>query len=329
VILAGDVGGTRTRLGVFVREGADLVPLWKETLLNADYGGIPDVLERCNRLRGEPIEAACFGAAGPVENGVCRMTNLDWTLDAAALTASAGIGKVTVVNDLTAIAVAVAHLPDDSFVVLQVGSRPWGHGSMGVVAPGTGLGEAGLLWEGRRHRVMPSEGGHADFAAATPIEDELRRHLAGPAGEHVSWERVISGPGLAAIASFLVESGRHAWPVELAGLGTDERPAALAERALAGRCDLSRAALDLFTDALAREGGNAALRYLAVGGLCFAGGIPPAILPALQRPGFLRGLTGKARMSELLRSIPVRVMREPDAGLYGSARLAAESLSEA
>jgi glucokinase len=326
MILAGDVGGTRTRLGLFENAGGVLTPVWKHTVLNADHTGIEDVLSRCDRLRGVAIDAACFGAAGPVENGVCRMTNLDWTLDAAALTASAGIGMVSVVNDLTAIAMAVAHMPEESFVVLQTGSHPWGRGPMAVVAPGTGLGEAGLQWDGARHRVMPSEGGHADFAAANPLEEELRTYLSGAAGEHVSWERVISGPGLAAIGAFLVASGRYDWPAELAVLPPENRPAVIAERALAGHCAVSAAALGLFTAVLAREAGNAALRYLSVGGLCFAGGIPPAILPALQETGFIRTLTGKGRMEYLLRSVPVRVVKDPDAGLFGSARLAAESL---
>ena len=328
MILAGDVGGTRTRLGLFdVAHGA-LVPVWKRTMLNADFTGITDVLARCGDLRGVTVEAACFGAAGPVEDGVCRMTNLDWTLDAAALTASAGIGRVSVVNDLTAIAVAIAHLPDESFVVLQTGSRPWGRGSMGVVAPGTGLGEAGLLWDGKRHQVMPSEAGHADFAAVSELETEMRAYLAGPRGEYVSCERVLSGPGLANIAEFLVASGRYAWPEALVALPSNERPAVIAERALSGACGLSVAALGLFTDSLAREAGNAALRYLAVGGLCFAGGIPPAILPALQEQDFIRKLTDKGRMENLLRSVPVRVAKDPDAGLFGSARLAASGLFE-
>ncbi|MGE0666872.1 MAG: glucokinase [Sphingomonadales bacterium] len=328
MILAGDIGGTRTRLGLFAREGGALAPVWKETVLNADYAGIEDVVARCGRLRDITIEAACFGAAGPVEDGVCRMTNLDWVLDSRALTRSAGVGRVSVVNDLTAIAVAVAHLPDDAFVVLQEGAQPWGAGTMAVVAPGTGLGEAGLIWDGTRHHVAPSEAGHADFAAASPLEDELRAYLAGPSGGHVSWERVISGPGLAAIAAFLVASERHDWPPALAALPADARPAAIADRAMNGSCGLSRAALSLFAGVLAREGGNAALRYLSVGGLCFAGGIPPAILPMLQDPAFLRALAGKGRMESLLRSMPVRVSKDPDAGLFGSARLAVESLAE-
>ncbi len=327
MILAGDLGGTRTRLGLFDTSAGVLTPVWKHTVLNADHAGIEDVLARCERLQGVPVDAACFGAAGPVENGVCRMTNLAWTLDAAALTRSAGIGTVTVVNDLTAIAVAVAHMPDESFTVLQQGSRSWGAGNMAVVAPGTGLGEAGLLWDGSRHRVMPSEAGHADFAAANPLEDELRAHLSRDG--HVSWERVISGPGLAAIAAFLVDSGRYSWPAAVGALAPEQRPAAIAALGLAGGCGLSGEALGLFTSVLAREGGNAALRYLAVGGLCFAGGIPPAILPAMQSPDFNQALTSKGRMTDLLRQMPVRVVKDPDAGLFGSARLAVESLTAA
>ena len=162
MILAGDVGGTRTRLGLFDVENGTLKPVWKQTVLNVDYTGISDVLARTDALRGVAVEASCFGAAGPVENGVCRMTNLDWTLDAAALTASAGIGVVKVVNDLTAIAVAVAHMPDESFVVLQTGSHPWGMDTMAVVAPGTGLGEAGLLEpEERPARELTLKGAQA------------------------------------------------------------------------------------------------------------------------------------------------------------------------
>jgi glucokinase len=328
MILAGDVGGTRTRLGLFEVKDGILAPLWKRTVLNADFDSITDVLARCDDLRGLVIDASCFGAAGPVEDGICRMTNLDWTLDAGALTASAGIGRVSVVNDLTAIAVAVAHLPDEAFTVLQAGARHWGRGSMAVVAPGTGLGEAGLLWDGTRHHVMPSEAGHADFAASSAIEAEMRAYLAGAENEHVSYERVLSGPGLANIAGFLVGSGRYAWPERLASAPMEKRPAMIAERALAGSCALSAAALDIFTGIMAREGGNAALRHLAVGGLCFAGGIPTAILPALQQQAFIRQLTGKGRMETLLRSMPVRVVKDPDAGLFGSARLAASGLFE-
>ena len=328
MILAGDVGGTRTRLGLFAWADGTLAPVWKETVLNADYSGIEDVIARCARLAEAPVEAACFGAAGPVENGVCRMTNLDWVLDSVALSRSAGVGRVTVVNDLTAIAVAVAHMPDDAFVVLHEGTHPWGKGTMAVVAPGTGLGEAGLIWDGMRHHVAPSEAGHSDFAPASPLEDEMRAYLAGPGCGHVSWERVISGPGLAAIAAFLVASERYDWPPALAALAVENRPAAIAERALKDTCALSRAALSMFVGILAREGGNAALRYLSVGGVCFAGGIPPAILPALQDRGFVDTLTGKGRMESLLRSMPIRVSRDPEAGLFGSARLAVESLAE-
>jgi glucokinase len=328
MILAGDVGGTRTRLGLFAVDDGVLAPVWKRTVLNADFESITDVLARCQELRGVVIAASCFGAAGPVEDGICRMTNLDWTLDAGALTASAGIGTVSVVNDLTAIAVAVAHLPDEAFAVLQPGTRRWGRGSMAVVAPGTGLGEAGLLWDGKRHHVVPSEAGHADFAASSAVEAEMRAYLAGTRNEHVSYERVLSGPGLANIAEFLVASGGYAWPEALASLPPESRPAIIAERALADSCALSEAALKLFTGIMAREGGNAALRYLAVGGLCFAGGIPAAILPALRTESFIRQLTGKGRMENLLRSVPVRVAKDPDAGLFGSARLAAEGLFE-
>ena len=168
MILAGDVGGTRTRLGLFESVDGSLKPVWKQTVLNADHTSIEDVLARSVRPREVAVEAACFGAAGPVENGVCRMTNLDWTLDAAALTASAGIGVVSVVNDLTAIAVAVAHMPEESLVVLQSGSHPGGRGRMAVVAQGETrtLSSTVQLPEGP---LGPLQLRHTPTASDTPV----------------------------------------------------------------------------------------------------------------------------------------------------------------
>jgi glucokinase len=212
VILAGDIGGTRTRLALFERAGEALSPVWRTAVLNEGHASLAALLTSVGALAGVEVEAACFGVAGPVEDGVCRMTNLDWRIDEAEI---GGMGPVRLVNDLSAIALGVAHLPDAGFAVLQEGTRRWGGAGMAVVAPGTGLGEAGLLWDGRRHLVIASEAGHADFAPAGELEIELYRFLRRRHG-HVSYEHVASGPGLAMLAAFLTEARGTALPEALA-----------------------------------------------------------------------------------------------------------------
>ncbi|MEN3950829.1 glucokinase [Iodidimonas sp. SYSU 1G8] len=321
MILAGDIGGTRTRLGLVEISGGPPVLRWKQTLLNADYPSMELLLAGCDGLRGAPIRAACFGVAGPVEDGVCRLTNLDWILDARTLAGVLGTPRTSLINDLAAIALGVLCLPDNGFAVLQQGTRPWAAGSMAVVAPGTGLGEAGLLFDGGRHHVVPSEAGHADFAAATETEVALRWFLAARHG-HVSSEHVISGLGLTNIARFLAETGVHALPPALADVPPVRWPAMIAELGLNGGDPLAVEALDLFAAALARECGNAALRYLATGGVCIAGGVAGALLPLLRRPEFIAALNAKGRMQALLETVPVRVSTDPDVGLLGAARWA-------
>jgi glucokinase len=325
MILAGDIGGTRTRLGLFEMRDGRPVACWRQTLLNADHASMDLLLADCEALRGADIQAACFGVAGPVEDGVCRLTNLDWVLDARVLAGVLGTPRTSLINDLAAIALGVLCLPDDAFVVLQPGTRPWAAGSMAVVAPGTGLGEAGLLFEGGRHHVVPSEAGHADFAAATATDEALRRFLAVRQG-HVSSEHVISGLGLTNIARFLADTGAHPLPSALADVPSARWPAVIAELGLKGGDPLAVAALGLFAAALARECGNAALRYLATGGICIAGGVAGALLPVLQRPEFTASLTDKGRMRPLLETVPVRVATDPDVGLLGAARWAAGHL---
>jgi glucokinase len=296
---------------------------WKQTVLNAGHDSFASVIAATEELSDARIEAVGVGVAGPVDDGVCQMTNLDWTLDEAALRSLLSVRRAVVVNDLTAIAVGITHLPQESFVSLGEGERPWGSASMAVVAPGTGLGEAGLLWEGERHRVVPSETGHTDFAPANELEYALHAFLLERLGQgHVSWEHVISGPGLGNIATFLDETKRYRLPTDLAEMPERDRPAAIAERALAGSDALCVAALDLFASILARETGNAALRYLAVGGVCLAGGIPPAILPVLRRPAFLDTMRSKGPMTSLVSRMPVRVTIDTEAGLTGAAHLA-------
>ncbi|MBI1181041.1 MAG: glucokinase [Alphaproteobacteria bacterium] len=320
MILAGDIGGTRTRLALYERRGAALEATWKQTVLNAGHASFASALATCLTLADASVKAVVLGVAGPVEDGVCRMTNLDWVLDERVLQRALGAPLVIIVNDLTAAATGVTQLPEDSFAILHEGSRRWGDGSMAVVAPGTGLGEAGLLWDGARHLVVPSESGHTDFAPATAMECELHAYLAERFG-HVSWEHVLSGPGLANLAAFLGDTGRATTPPALRDAPPADRPALIAELALARADPLCAAALDMFASVLGRECGNAGLRYVATGGICLAGGIPPAILPVLRQQAFMKAVVAKGRMGELAATLPVRVAMDVDAGLLGAAHI--------
>jgi glucokinase len=256
-----------------------------------------------------------------VIDGACHLTNRDWLIEEAALARRLGI-PVRLVNDVAAVAAGVVHLPDSGFVALQQGTRPWAAGNIAVVAPGTGLGEACAFWDGTRHRPFASEAGHADFAPVDAVELELAAFLHAQYDGHASVERVLSGPGLAVIADFLVASNRFAPSPTLVALEAAHRPAELVRLALVEQQPLALAALEIFLSVLAREAGNAALRYLALGGIVLGGGIPPRLLAQLRRRQFIATLTGKGRFAVLLRSLPVRVVVDSDVALLGAAAIA-------
>jgi len=221
--------------------------------------------------------------------------------------------------------VGVAHLEPSGFTELQAGSRQWGRGNIAVVSAGTGLGKAAAVWDGTRHHPLATEGGHADFAPVSPVELELSNWLRGRYGGHASIERVISGPALQDIAEFLVASGRCKMLPALAALPEKDQPAELTRLALDGKEPLAAAAFDLFSTVLARELGNAALEYLALGGVALAGGIAPRILKLLQQPHFVAAIVDKGRFTPLLRSLPIRIVTDPDAALLGAAHIAASA----
>jgi glucokinase len=323
MILAGDIGGTNTRLALFERRGANLQPLQRKDYRNDDFAEFGAIIAAFVGEAGTrpAVEAACFGVAGLVLDGVCRLTNRDWTIDAAALTQQLG-APARLINDVAAIAAGVVHLPRDAFAVLQEGTRGLGEGNVAVVAAGTGLGQAVAFWDGARHLPFASEAGHADFAAVEPIELELAQFLNQRHSGHASIERVVSGPGLADVADFLMQSGRFAADASLLALPPAERPAEILRRAETGDA-LARAVSDIFLAALAREAGNAALRYLALGGLVLAGGIPPRLLGAMRRPQFLDRLCDKGRFTHLLRALPIRVALDAQVALLGAAMVAA------
>lgn len=325
-LLAGDIGGTNTRLASFeVADGTDLRLAREEAYPSREHADFRALVE--SFLAGEPEhpDRACFGIAGPVRDGRAKVTNLPWTVDAAELAAELAIPRVALLNDLEAFAWALEALPASSLEVLAPG-EPAAEGNAALISAGTGLGEAGLAWDGRRRRPFATEGGHASFAPQGELEISLLRYLGRRYG-HVSWERVVSGPGLVGIHEFLREHRRTPAPGWLAEeLAAGDPAAAISKAALEGRDEIAAEALDLFVRGLGAEAGNLALKVMATAGVYLGGGIAPKILPRLRQPAFLEAFRAKGRMQPLLEAMPVTVVSEDGAALLGAARYAAQEL---
>jgi glucokinase len=314
MILAGDIGGTKTVLATYDPDGR----LVREQLFHgADFPSLEAIIAR---FVPGPVLGACFGVAGPVVDDVARITNLPWVIDARALAAQLGGVPVTLLNDLQATALGALALPPESFAVLQAPATPAPTGTIAVLAAGTGLGEALAVHDGVRFRALPSEGGHADFAPNTDEEVALWRYLRGRHGEHVSYERVLSGNGIGDLYGFCrAESGAPEPPWLTAELAQGDRNAVVANTALAGTDPACVHALELFAAILGAEAGNLALRGLASGGVVIGGGIPPQIMPALVTGTLLTRFNAKGRFAAWTRKLGVRVVLDPRAALYGAA----------
>jgi glucokinase len=319
MILAGDIGGTKTILALTPSEGEQTV-LAEKAFSSQRYAGLKDVVEEFLKGRGDPIESACFAVAGPVVNGRCETTNLPWIIDAAVFGATFGIPSVTLLNDLEATAYYALDLAEKECCILSTG-QPLSEGNRAVIAAGTGLGEAILFWDGSRYRPLASEGGHCDFAPRNPLEIRLLEYMLNHF-QRVSYERVLSGPGLFKIYQFLKETGHGKEPPWLSERLRQEDPSAvISEVALAGKEDLCIKALDLFVSLYGAEAGNLALKALATGGVYVGGGIAPKILGKLTDGTFMKAFVEKGRYSSLMSRIPVRVMINEKAALLGAARL--------
>jgi glucokinase len=321
IVLAGDIGGTKTSLAIFTSRSGPLETIAEATFASKDYPSLEAlVLDFFSRIDVTP-DRASLGVAGPVMNGHAKITNLPWVMDESTLSDSLGVSSVRLINDLMALAHAVPHLDEKDVHVLNAGAGIEG-GTIGVVAPGTGLGEAYLTWDGSRYIPCASEGGHADFAPTSRLEVDLLNYLM-KQFEHVSYERVCSGQGLVNIYSYLKES-KHAedtpWVAERIRSADDAAPV-IVMGAFEGEapCILCRTALDTFISILGAEAGNMSLKVLASGGLYLGGGIPPKIIKGLKNGPFMKSFTNKGRMSDLMKNIPVYVILNPDAALLGAA----------
>jgi glucokinase len=324
MILAGDIGGTHTRLAYVGLNGDRLTLVVEGTFSSREHANLASVVEQFVTAHHLPVTRACFGVAGPVRNGRCQATNLPWVVDARQVAPQLGLETALVINDLEASAYGISLLEPKDFAVLSEGA-PDATGNAALIAAGTGLGEAGLYWDGTRHRPFASEGGHASFAPRNDLEMALLHHLLKQYA-HVSHERVLSGPGLLNIYTFLRDTGRAQEPAWLAEqLHRDDPPVVITQAALDGTSALCIAALDLFVSLYGSEAGNLALKVLATGGLFIGGGIAPRIIEKLKESTFMTAFTAKGRMKPLLDAMPVRVILNEKTPLLGAARCAIEA----
>ena len=321
MILAGDVGGTSTRLALY--EAGATRPFARQACRSGDYGSLTAAVRAFPGWQSTAIEAACFGVAGPVCAGRVAMTNLPWVVDADQLRRDLGIARVRVINDLEGLAFGIARLGPGDLDVLQAGV-PAAGGHQAVIAAGTGLGEAIVFHDGARRHPAASEGGHVDFAPRDTLEVELLAHLRTIHGR-VSYERVLSGAGLVALYRFLRDSGREVEVAAIARRMRDGDPAAIiTAAAAAGDCALCELTVARFASIYAAEAGNLALKANATGGVFIGGGIAPSIIMHLRASAFVESFRDKGRMRPLLEAMPLAVITNVDAALLGAASAAAE-----
>ncbi len=322
VVLAGDVGGTKTRFGLFLIDGSGSRLLLSQTYLSKDFDELESVMEDFLPA-GERLSAAAFGVAGPVVAGEVKATNLPWKVSERALKKYLSLGAVSLMNDLVANARGIEVLRPGDFLTLNRGRRI--EGNRALLSAGTGLGSAVLFWDGARHVPSPSEGGHADFGPRDRLEIGLLHFLLEQYG-HVSYERVLSGAGLFSAYRFLRGSGAYgkepAWLTQR--LKLEDPAAAITEAARLGKSKLCEATLELFVSIYGAAAGNLALQVMATGGVFLGGGMAPKLNWKLREGAFMRAFTNKGRLSPIVARIPVKVIMNDQAALFGAAAYAAK-----
>jgi glucokinase len=321
MILAGDIGGTHARLAIFnIKQGHyDLIT--STVFPSQQYSGLEEIVDEFVKTAGIQPAQACFGIAGPVTNGRVAASNLPWVVESSSLAKELKISHAALINDLEATGWGIGALEASDLVPLN-NVAATSAGNQAVIAAGTGLGEGGLYWDGRRHHVFASEGGHCDFAPLDDMQVELLQYLR-QRFHHVSYERVLSGPGLVNIFDFLRDTGRGTPPDWLVAEMTErDAAAAISRLALAGRCPMCEQALDIFVAIFGAEAGNLALKIKSTGGVFLAGGIAPKILPKLASSAFLDVFLNKGRLRKLMEIIPIQVITNDQLALLGAARFA-------
>jgi glucokinase len=321
MILAGDIGGTNARLAYFQSQNGHLSLAAEGVFPSREHRGLDEIVAKFVESQNVHPNVACFGVAGPVLNGKVETSNLPWTVDASRLARELKLPSTMLINDLEANAWGIPSLGEKDLVSLnRVKGTPIGN--QGVISAGTGLGEAGLYWDGQAYEVFACEGGHCDFAPRSELEIELLCYLMARFG-HVSYERIVSGPGLVNVYRFLRDTGRGEEPQWLTDEFAHNDPAATISRnAIAAKSTLAEHALDLWISIYGAEAGNLALKLMATGGIYIGGGIAPKVVAKLTGPLFTQAFVSKGRMQPLLESIPVKVITNDKIALFGAARYA-------
>lgn len=318
MILAGDIGGTKTVLSLLTEDGnGSLISVHEQTFPSRSFGEFDEILAAFLPAH-MTLQSACFGVAGPVVNQRCQTTNLPWLLDGALLKKKLKTSKVKLLNDLEAMALGMLHLPDLDLVELNPNAVAQ-EGNIAVIAAGTGLGEAVLYWDGKKYRPMATEGGHSDFAAQTERQDRLLTFLRKIYPDHVSFERIISGPGFSHLYDFLCDQGFAPPCPDVPDMNSGEdRNAAISRLGISRKAPSCAEAVRLFVELYGAETGNLALKSLATGGVFIGGGIAAKILPAIQTGEFIAAFKAKGRFFKLLDTVSVKVSLNPRTPLIGA-----------
>jgi len=320
MILAADIGGTRTRLAAFETEGNRLQCVVEKTYASQEHSSLSEILPKFIRSEGIPVHSACFGVAGPVRSGKSKISNLPWTIDAKELAQHLKLTSVGLLNDLEAYAYGIDALESKDFVVLSEGAED-AEGNRAVISARTGLGVAGLYWDGFRHHPFACEGGHADFAPKDALQVELLAHLQKKFGR-ISCERVLSGPGIRNIYEFLRDEHKAEEPDWLRQemVSAHDVPALISKTALEGKAAICEKTIEIFVSIFGAEAGNCALNYMATGGMFIGGIIAGKIVDKMKDRVFVQSFLDKGRMRGILQDIPVKVIINDDCGLIGAAR---------
>lgn len=320
MLIAGDIGGTKTNLALFDEKEGSYAFSHLMKFPSQKYSDLKTIvlefMQSCKNV-GE-ISVACFAIAGPVKDGICKATNLPWIVDAHELAKALNIPKVYLINDLEANAHALDILSEDNLFELYPGKGAR-VGNRAVVSPGTGLGEAGIFWDGKKHHPFACEGGHCEFGPRNELQIDFCRYIYKRYG-HASYERALSGPGLRYIYEFFRDEmslGEPAWLTE--ELKEDDPSKVITQNALNEKSEVCNTALNFFVSILGAECSNCVLKFMAFGGVYLGGGIPPKILPKLKEPVFYEGFVDKGRFRALLEEVPIRVILDDKASLKGAA----------
>ena len=320
MILAGEIGATRTRLAAFEKEGSRLQLVVEKTYLSQEHSGLSDIIAAFIKAEGIGVHSACFGVAGPVRRGRSKISNLPWVIDSRDLAKQLRLDAVGMINDLEAYAYGIDGLDSKDFVTLNEGSED-AEGNRAVISARTGLGVAGLYWDGFRHHPFGCEGGHSDFAPRNALEIELLAYLQKKYGR-ISYERLLSGPGIKNIYDFLRDTQKAEepqWLKDQIGAASDP-PALISQLAAEGKAAICDQTMTIFVSIYGAKTGNVALNFLSTGGIFIGGSVAAKNVSRMRDPIFMQAFLDKGRMESLLKDMPVTIVLNDDSGIIGAAR---------